>query len=106
MIIRSVRHRGLKRLIEDDQTKGRRPDMVNRARNIVTALIVAEDLKMLREGAPSGWRVHQLSGDRKGTWSISATGNWWITFEEEHGYVDLLDVEDYHSWHAKASRSA
>lgn len=96
MIIRSVRHRGLKRLIEDDHTKGLRPDMVNRVRHIVTALIVAENLKMLREGAPPGWRMHQLSGDRKGTWSISATGNWRITFEEEHGFIDVLDLEDYH----------
>lgn len=85
MIIRSVRHRGLKRLIEDNQAKGLRPDLVNRVRNILTALIVAEDMKTLREGAPPGWRVHQLSGDRKGTWSISTSGNWLITFEEEHG---------------------
>lgn len=96
MIIRSVRHRGLKRLIEDNQTKGLRPDMVNRVRIILTALIVAEDIKMFREGAPPGWRVHQLSGDRKGTWSISTSGNWRITFEEENGYLDLLDLEDYH----------
>ena len=34
MIILSVRHRGLKRLIEDNQTKGLRPDLVNRVRNI------------------------------------------------------------------------
>ena len=96
MIIRSVRHRGLKRLIEDNQTKGLRPDLVNRVRNILTALIVAEDMKMFRDGAPLGWRVHQLTGDRKGTWSISASGNWRITFEEEYGYLDLLDLEDYH----------
>ncbi len=96
MLIRSVRHRGLKRLIEDDQIKGLRPDLVNRARNILTALVVAEDMKMFRASAPPGWRVHRLSGDRKGTWSISTSGNWRITFEEENGYVDNLDLEDYH----------
>lgn len=96
MIIRSVRHRGLKRLLESNQTKGLRPNLVNRVRNILTALIVAEDMPMLRKGAPPGWRVHQLSGDRKGTWSISTSGNWRITFEEDNGYLDLLDLEDYH----------
>lgn len=96
MIVRSVRHRGLKRLIEDNQTKGLRPDLVNRVRHILTALIVAEDMKVFQEGAPPGWRVHQLIGNRKGIWSISASGNWRITFEEANGYLDVLDLEDYH----------
>lgn len=96
MIIRSVRHRGLKRLIESDQTRELRADLLNRERNIMTVLLVAEDMRMFRESAPPGWRVHQLSGDRKGTWSISTSGNWRITFAEENGYVDGLDLEDYH----------
>lgn len=96
MTIPSVRHRGLKRLIEENRTSGLWPDLVNRVRNILTALMVAEDMKMFRERAPPGWRIHRLSGDRKGTWSISASGNWRITFEEEDGYLDLLDLEDYH----------
>ena len=96
MTIRSVRHRGLKRLIEDNQTKGLRPDLVARMRNILTALILAEDMDRFRASAPPGWRVHRLSGDRKDTWSISTSGNWRITFEEEDGYLDLLDLEDYH----------
>lgn len=96
MIIHSVRHRGLKRLLESNQTNGLRPNLVNWVRNILTALIVAEDMPMFRKGAPPGWRVHQLSGDRKGTWSISTSGNWRITFEEENGSLDLLDLEDYH----------
>lgn len=96
MIIGSVRHRGLKRLIEDNQTKGLRPDLVNRVRNIMTALILAEDMTAFRKSSPPGWRVHQLSGDRKDTWSVSTSGNWRITFIEEDGYLDLLDLEDYH----------
>ena len=96
MIVRSVRHRGLKRLIEDNQTRGIRPDLVTRIRNVLTALILAEDIGEFRSSAPPGWRVHQLSGDRKDTWSVSTSGNWRITFEEEDGYVDLLDLEDYH----------
>ena len=96
MIIRSVRHRGLKRLIEENQIKGLWPDLVNRIRNIVTALILADDMKAFRKSSPPGWRVHQLSGDRKDTWSVSTSGNWRITFIEEDGYIDVLDLEDYH----------
>ena len=96
MIIRSVRHRGLRRLLESDQTRGLRPDLVNRVRNILTALIVAEDMRMLRDGAPPGWRVHQLSGDRKGAWSVSTSETGGLRSDEENGYVDGLDLEDYH----------
>lgn len=96
MIIGSVCHRGLKRLIEDNQTKGLRPDLVKRVRNIITALILAEDMTAFRKSSPPGWRVHRLSGDRKDTWSVSTSGNWRITFIEEDGYLDLLDLEDYH----------
>ncbi|WP_090899897.1 type II toxin-antitoxin system RelE/ParE family toxin [Candidatus Nitrospira nitrificans] len=53
-------------------------------------------MRVFRESAPPGWWVHQLSGDRKGAWSISTSGNWRITFAEENGYVDDLDLEDYH----------
>ena len=96
MIIRSVRHRGLKRLIEDNQTRGLRPDLVNRIRNIITALVLAEDIAAFRKSAPLGWRVHHLSGERYNTWSISTSGNWRITFIEEDGHIDILDLEDYH----------
>lgn len=96
MIIRSVRHRGLKRLIEDNQTRGLRPDLMNRIRNILTALILAEDMVTFRASAPPGWRVHQLTGNRQDTWSVSTSGNWRMTFVEEDGYIDLLDLEDYH----------
>jgi len=96
MVIRSVRHRGLKRLIEDNQTKGLRHDLAPRIRNILTALILAADVGRFLASAPPGWRVDRLSGDRKDTWSISTSGNWRITFEEENGYLDLLDLEDYH----------
>ena len=45
---------------------------------------------------PPGWRVHQLSGDRAGTWSLSVSGNWRITFDLKDGEIHNLDLEDYH----------
>lgn len=94
MQIQSVRHRGLKRFIEDDDDRGIRRDLVGRVRNILTALIAAEDMSGVQ--GPPGWRIHQLSGDRAGTWSISASGNWRITFTIEQGKIVNLDLEDYH----------
>jgi proteic killer suppression protein len=94
MRIRTVRHRGLKRFIEDDDDRGLRRDLVNRVRRILTALLSVEDIKRL-EGPP-GWRIHQLTGDRAGTWSISVSGNWRITFEIDNDKIHSLDLEDYH----------
>lgn len=96
MEIHSIRHKGLSRLIENDDTRGLRQDMVNRLRNIITALVVADMLSDFIDAAPMGWRVHQLSGDRQGQWSVSVSGNWRITFYEENSGIKDLDLEDYH----------
>jgi addiction module HigA family antidote len=60
MIIRSVRHRGLLRLIEDDDGRELRSDLVRRLRNILAVLIAATDISGVT--GPPGWRVHQLRG--------------------------------------------
>ena len=94
MKIRSVRHRGLKRFIEDNDNRGIRPDLVSRTRNILAALIAAQNMDGVQ--GPPGWRIHQLTGDRTGTWSLSVSGNWRITFEIEDDEVKNLNLEDYH----------
>jgi toxin HigB-1 len=55
-----------------------------------------EDSRELRD-VPS-WRVHQLTGDRKGTWSLTVTRNWRLTFriDRTEGEILDLDYEDYH----------
>lgn len=94
MIIRSVKHKGLLRLIEDDDSRELRPDLVKRLRNILAALIVAADMDAV--SGPPGWKVHQLRGNRAGTWSISVSGNWRITFDINKGEICNLNLEDYH----------
>jgi proteic killer suppression protein len=85
MVIRSIRHRGLLRLIEDDDSREIRPDLVRRVRNILAALIAAADIDEVV--GPPGWRIHRLHGDRAGTWSISASGNWRLTFDIRQGEI-------------------
>ncbi len=94
MNIRSVRYRGLRRFIEENDARGIRRDLVNRVRNIIAALVIAPDISGV-EGPP-GWRVHQLAGDRRETWSISVSGNRRITFTITYDDIYDLDLEDYH----------
>ena len=94
MNMRSSRHRGLRRLIEDDDAREIRRDLVGRIRNILAALISAPGIDHVN--GPPGWRIHQLRGDRAGTWSISVSGNWRITFDIDNGEITNLDLEDYH----------
>ena len=96
MIIRSVHHRGLRRLLEDNNPRFLQQDLVDRIRKILTALILAELMDSFIANAPPGWRIHRLSGDRQSEWSISVSGNWRITFTQDSEYVDRLNLEDYH----------
>ncbi len=62
----------------------------------MTALFLSESMSAFITEAPPGWRIHRLAGERQGTWSIAVSGNWRITFGEEDGYIENLNLEDYH----------
>jgi proteic killer suppression protein len=44
------------------------------------------------------WRAHTLTGDRKGTWSLSVTANRRLTFRLDKTGREILNMnlEDYH----------
>lgn len=89
-------HKGLRRLIENDDSSGVRPDVAGKLRRIVSFLQDMGREDELR--SVPGWKAHQLIGDHKGFWSISVTRNWRLTFRidpVENEIVDL-DYQDYH----------
>ena len=46
---------------------------------------------------PSNFGLHELTGDRKGIWSMTVTKNWRMTFRVNgEGAVIDVDLEDYH----------
>ena len=92
--IRSIRHRGLRRFVEQDDSRELPQTLVARIRRIVTALVLAPDVESIL--GPPGWRVHRLAGSRAGTWSIRASGNWRITLRLQDGEIVDLNLEDYH----------
>ena len=94
MRIRNFVHKGLKSLYLDDIAKGVPPESVNKLRAILTFLQDMDDAEKLR--AFPLWKAHQLSGERKGVWSLHVTRNWRLTFEIRDGEIWDLNYEDYH----------
>lgn len=95
MLISSVTHKGLRRLIEDDDARGLDARAVPKLRRMLSFLAEAAGVEELH-GFPL-WRVHQLTGDREGVWSLAVTRNYRLTFRIDDGnQISQLDFEDYH----------
>ncbi len=96
MKIRNVVHRGLRRFIQDDDAAGVQPSVAPKLRRIVSFLQDMEREEELRS-VPI-WRAHRLTGDRRGTWSLSVTANWRLTFRIDREEMEIVDLnyEDYH----------
>jgi proteic killer suppression protein len=95
MEIRSVAHKALRRLIEDVDPAGLPAAYVAKIEAIVSFLSDAPDMAAVRK--LSTWHAHQLTGGRKGTWSLTVSRNWRITFMvNAEGEIENLDFEDYH----------
>ena len=73
MKIRNFVHKGLKRLYLEDSAKGLPPDAVEKLRVMLTFLQDMPDPEKLR--AFPLWKAHELTGDRKGIWSLHVTRN-------------------------------
>ena len=43
-----------------------------------------------------GFRLHQLSGQLRGYYAVSVSGNWRVIFRFENGHAVDVDYLDYH----------
>ena len=94
MAIRSFKHKGLRRLYEDDDSRGIHAGLADKLRDMLHALDAAATIEEV-ETVP-GWRLHPLRGDLKGFWSMSVSRNWRLVFRFERGDAFDLDLMDYH----------
>ena len=92
-MIKSFRHKGLRRFFETGSTAGIQAAHARKIRLELTAL---ETAATIDDMAVPGFHLHPLKGSRKGQWSITVSGNWRITFEFRDGNAYLLNYEDYH----------
>ena len=96
MKIRNFVHKGLRRLYEENNSKGLPAASVDKIRKMLVFMDAMENADELRS-IPT-WKPYLMSGDRKGAWSLYVTRNWRITFWIDAAEEEICDVnfEDYH----------
>ena len=92
-MIESIRHKGLRRLYEDNDSRGVISEHVEKLRDILARLDAAAtsaDMNL------PGFRLHPLKGELKGFWAVTVRANWRVIFRfEDQDAVDV-DYVDYH----------
>ena len=92
-MIESFRHKGLKRLYQQDDRSKFSPDMVERIAAILAALDAAATIAAMDR--PS-FHLHRLKGDLKGFWAVTVRANWRVIFRFKDGKAFDVDLVDYH----------
>ena len=92
-MIKSFKYKGLEKFYESGSTRGIQSNHTKKLRMQLAAL---ESAHSIDDIDVPGYRLHQLTGDRKGIWTITVNANWRLTFEFEDGNVYILNYEDYH----------
>ena len=92
-MIKSFKHKGLRKFYESGTTTGIQAKHAKRLRMQLAALDTAE---VIDDMDISGFSLHPLKGKMLGRWAISVSGNWRLTFEFRDGNAYILDYEDYH----------
>jgi proteic killer suppression protein len=92
-MIESFKHKGLRQLFEDDNPRGVNPEHVRKIGQILAALYAAQTIEALN--LPT-FRLHPLTGNLKGFWSITVRANWRVIFRFANGKAFDVDLVDYH----------
>ncbi|HMD07297.1 MAG TPA: type II toxin-antitoxin system RelE/ParE family toxin [Candidatus Acidoferrum sp.] len=92
-MIRPIRHKGLKRLYEDDDHRGVLKQHAERLRDILVRLDASTSVAAME--LPD-FRLHPLKGEWKGYWAVTVRANWRVIFRFADGDAIDLDCLDYH----------
>ena len=92
-MIRTFKHKGLRELFEKGKSKNVASDFAPKLLRQMDAINQADAPDQLN--FPS-YDLHELKGERSGTWTMKVNKNWRLTFSFERGNAVDLDLEDYH----------
>jgi proteic killer suppression protein len=91
-VIKTIRHKGLKRLFENDDASGVNAEHVDKLRNILATLHAAPTVEHMDM---PGFHLHRLKGEMRGFWAVTVRANWRVIFRFDGGAEDV-DYVDYH----------
>lgn len=92
-MIRSIRHKGLQRLYEEDNPRGVIYEHAGKLRDILARLDAAGTVADM--DLP-GFRLHSLKGELEGFWAVTVRANWRVIFRFAEGEAFDVDYVDYH----------
>ena len=92
-MIRSFKHKGLERFYHTGDKKGINPDQAQKLARVLDRL---EASLNPRDMDLPGYKLHELKGKEKGTWSVLVNGNWRVTFQFKGNHATVVDYRDYH----------
>jgi len=92
-LIRSIHHKGLKRLYEEDDTRGVMAEHAVKLRDVLARLDAARTVSDM--DAP-GFRLHPLKGREQGLWAVTVRANWRVIFRFADPDAFDIDYVDYH----------
>jgi proteic killer suppression protein len=92
-MIRSFRHKGLEQFFLTGTKQGIIPHHSEKLERILDRLDASTSPKDMNL---PGYRLHELSGQEKGVWSVTVNGNWRVTFRFEGLDAYIVDYRDYH----------
>ena len=87
------KHNALRRFWERNDARRLPPDMLDRISDLLDDLDAAQQPANMNL---PGLRLHQLAGNRRGTWSVRVSSNWRLTFRFEGSEAVDVNLEDYH----------
>jgi toxin HigB-1 len=93
MAIVRFKHKGLEQFFRRSLTVGIQSRHATRLRLVLGRLNVARQPRDM--GLP-GLNLHPLKGNRAGTWAVTVSANWRVTFAFQNQDVIDVDYEDYH----------
>jgi toxin HigB-1 len=92
MSIKSIRHKGLWLLYENDDARGVPADLADRLRDMLTALGTAEAVADV--GVVPGWQLRPLERQLVDCWTLAVAQHCWLIFRFENGDAFELDLVD------------
>ena len=92
MQIESISHKGLRRLATKGDRRVMEADSLTDMIAFVGAAVSFDHLTI-----PPNFGLHALTGDRAGSYAMTVTKNWRMTFTKvDDQTIADLDLEDYH----------